>query len=160
MKLKSMIPWKAAWVLGLLWMVACSGASSQPSGAAPDATLSAQTFKAGDCTLLIQGVQLSDRYPMGCETGSKNCLTMDNGEQLLLVFFKSQGSCDMESLADKVAFEKELYLLATDGTRSERLITGIEGGVLGLGFSLASPSNNLVLVWGTNPTVKLPAIIP
>jgi hypothetical protein len=151
--------------LFMILLVACNSANissgqtnptSGPSGSATDYP----AIDAGSCKLVLQSAQVSDRYPPGCVSGSKNCLQMNSGEELLLVSFKPIGSCNLESLADEVAFEKDLYLLAIDGTRSERLVTGVDGGVFTLGFSLASSPDNLLLVWGKNPKLKLPKINP
>ena len=159
MKFFGRFPRRAAWLALLIILAACNSAGQALSTSDPaGSTTEYPSFEAGDCTLQFQGVQLSDRYPIGCTPGAKNCMQMDNGEQLLLVFFTPQGSCNLEALADKVAFEKEIYLLALDGKRSERLIAGVEGGVFALGFSLASPPSNLLLIWGNNPQIKLPAV--
>ena len=155
---------QAAWLAMLMIiLVACIGASighTQPTSGTSGSATDFPVIDAGSCELLLQEVQVSDRYPPGCVSGSKNCLQMNAGEDLLLVQFKPQGSCNLEALTDEVAFEKDLYLLAIDGTRSERLVTGIDGGVFTLGFSLASSPDNLLLVWGKNPKIKLPPVTP
>ena len=143
------------WLLLLAALSACSG-SGLPSGVPTGASLPDQPIQAGDCTLHFQGAQVSELYPPGCTPGAENCLKMEDGKQLLIVFLKGDNACDVRALADTIAFEKELYLLAPNGTRSERLITGVEQELLALGFSLKSPANNLLLVWAKNPPVKLP----
>lgn len=155
---------KAAWLaLLMILLVACNGASIQQvqptSGPAGQAT-EFPVFDVGSCKLQLYEALVSDRYPPGCVIGSKNCLGMNPGENLLLVTFKPKGSCNLETLTDEVAFEKNLYLLAFDGTRSERLVTGVEGDVFALGFALASTPDNLLLVWGNNPKIKLPTVAP
>lgn len=155
---------KAAWLALLMTLlVGCNSTSTgqnQPTSGPSGSTTEFPVIDAGSCELLLQEVQVSDRYPPGCVSGSKNCLQMNAGEDLLLVQFKPQGSCNLEALTDEVAFEKDLYLLAIDGTRSERLVTGIEGEVFTLGFSLASSPDNLLMVWGKNPKIKLPPATP
>ena len=152
--------WKAACLTILLILTACGSPQVSVVTATPEPTLAGQTIVTGFCKLSPQSVQVSQRYPIGCTKSVPNCMEMNEGEQLLLVYLKANSGCDLEQLAESLMMAKDIFLLAPDGSKSERLILGVEKDILVAGFSLKTSPDNLLLVWGKNPMVKLPKISP
>lgn len=147
--------WITACLAALILFTACSQA---PGGlaATPDAAFGGQTIQSGGCTLTPRAAQVSKRYPVGCDKGAPNCMEMNGEDRLMLVTLSANTGCNLSGLIDQLVLEKNLYLLAPDGVKSARLITGLDKGFLVLGFSLNSPPDNLLLVWGNNKSIKLP----
>ncbi|MBN2549911.1 MAG: hypothetical protein JXB15_12180 [Anaerolineales bacterium] len=145
----------AACLAVLILFTACSQA---PGGlaATPDAAFSGQTIQAGGCTLTPRSAQVSKRYPAGCTKGTPNCIEMNGDDLLMVVTLSGNAGCNLEQLVDQLVMDKDIYLLAPNGVKSTRLLTGLDQGFLVLGFGLDSPPDNLLLVWGDNPSIKLP----
>jgi hypothetical protein len=148
-----------AFLVLMILAAACSN-SATPAALEPAATLESEiNIQVSNCRLTLDRVQTSELFPPGCQPGSPNCLQMEPGRDLLTLWLANPFQCDLPTVVETVIFE-DLYLSAPDGTRSERLIAGVQDDFLVVGFALESPPNNLILHWGSATPIKLPAIQP
>ena len=143
----------AAWLL-----VACStGAADQGSSnsEAGKHAWSKVILDAEGCAMRINDVQTADRYPSGCKNSASDCLVMNEGKSILTVWLEVPASCNVESLAESLSRTQDIYLIAPNGEKAFRMITGVNNKQLVFGFPISNPDQIWQLAWGGNPPVDL-----
>lgn len=152
------------WIVLLLSFLVLLSACNSPTGDPAEQVLHATASWSQDTLvtkacqdLKITDVQVSTRYPPGCDKSVPGCLEMNEGQVILTVWLSAPSDCKLDALAEEVSMQKEVYLLSPSGKRVSRMLAGVNGNLLVLGFSLDQPGGAWLLVLGDNPPVKISA---
>ena len=109
-------------------------------GGGPLASLNSPS---GD-TVTILTADLTDRYPIGCNTGGTGCQVFSNN--VLFVWFTG----------DSLAALSNAYVLDKEGNRFSVGGNGLDAGKTFISFNdIPSTSSGFTLYWGDNTPVSL-----
>jgi hypothetical protein len=134
--------------LGVLFLIRSGGASRIEL-----------TTTAG--TLLVDQVQLTDRFPPGCDPGGfLSCYRAGPGFKILIVWLTRKGgdqgdSEALTSVTSALGTASDVYVTASDGSRGSRTISGFAADRLFLAFAPHDTAGGFVLHFADDPPITL-----
>jgi hypothetical protein len=106
--------------------------------------------------LLIDGVQIGDRFPPDCLPASISCSQVRAGYQVLIVWLARQDGGRPSDLAKAVQDESTgAYVTSGDGARHERFADGLVNSRLFVAFITPVSARGFTLHWPGNPAIDL-----
>jgi VHL beta domain len=124
----------------------------KPKPSPPPTTVTpAITTPAG--SLLVDGVQITDRFPPACIPNTPFCDTANPGYEILVVWLKV-ASGNQAAIVTELRNAK-VVLVASDGSQTKPYSVGLLSGRLFLAFTPRSTSHGFKLIWPGNPPIPL-----
>ena len=150
MKPRKLLPHIVAVTLVTLLLVACGGSSPQAE------------IQTSQGTVILQDVELADRFPPDCDAGSSGCVAAQDGHRYLVLWLRwadvEGPGIPVEKLGMLTDFAGEsgsAYVVDGDGARTEAGGSGLESGRLFVTFSVPDGARDFTLHWPDNPAVDL-----
>jgi hypothetical protein len=107
-------------------------------------------------TFAIKKVEGTDRFPPGCDTTQVYlCNQAQNGYQVLVVWLRFVDGKDADVGGDLFDLSEGVYVVAGDGTRTNRFGAGQVAGGLLIAFTPTSSARDFILFWPNNPPIRL-----
>ena len=112
-------------------------------------------------TLLVDQVQLTDRFPPGCDPGGfLSCYRAGPGFKILIVWLTRKGgdqgdSEALTSVTSALGTASDVYVTASDGSRGSRTISGFAADRLFLAFAPHDAASGFVLHFADDPPITL-----
>ncbi|MCG8351752.1 MAG: hypothetical protein MI924_28630 [Chloroflexales bacterium] len=107
-------------------------------------------------TLVIDEVQMADRFPLGCDPNPFYCDLPQEGYQMLVIWLARQDGGDPGEIGGALfGASKEAYVVADDDARSDRRLGGLQQGRLVVVFITPASARTLTLFWPGNPPITL-----
>lgn len=114
------------------------------------------TIKTPAGTLSVNKVQLTDRFPPGCDPKSPMCQQVQEGYQALIVWLERADKGDPAAISDKLRSTfPEVYVIASDGSQTKASMWGVFESRLVVGFTPQASAHGFKLFWPDNPVVEL-----
>lgn len=106
--------------------------------------------------LVIEEVEITDRFPPGCDPATFYCDRPIEGYQILIVWLARQDGGDPGEIGGALfGASKEVYVVADDDARSDRWLGGLQQGRLVVAFITPASARTLTLFWPGNPPIAL-----
>jgi hypothetical protein len=104
---------------------------------------------------LVEEVELSDRFPPGCNNPpSPGCDQVQEGYIVLVVWLKSADGSDSGTI-NLFEESKGVYVIGDDNSQTDRFLGGLMNGRLVVAFTPPASAKNFKLVWHDNPPIEL-----
>jgi hypothetical protein len=136
--------------LGIVFLVACG--SSAPKA----------EIETSQGTIIVQEVQLTDRFPPDCTDESATCDQAQEGYRHLIVWMGWSDAAgpgiSVDALGKLTTFTAEsgeAYVTSGGGSQIELGANGMEAGRLFLLFRVPNDARDFTLYWPNNPPVDL-----
>lgn len=111
-------------------------------------------------TIVITKARLANGFPPGCNSGSPNCYQARPGYQILILHLKRKYGGEIVTLSKAIP-DKELYVVADDGSRAEWFGTNvsIRSSRMSTAFVVQDSQRNFKLMWPGEAAIDLQPIL-
>lgn len=141
------MPKKLVWLVGALFAAGSAYAQTSTGPARSEVVASFGV-------LVIDGVEVSDKFPPGCGAPAPGCSAAQPGHKVLMVWVKAKGDADAASRA-LMMIPTGVYVQADDGARTDVFSGGMMAGRLFVAFTPPQSGKNFSLHWDKNVPIAL-----
>lgn len=109
-------------------------------------------------SLLVDKVEIGDKFPPGCRTSAPDCSPAKPGNKVLTVWLKAKGDADEASRG--LMNLSNVYVKSDDGQRTDNSSGGMMNLKLFVAFTPPVTGKAFVLHWDNNPPISLVMLPP